>query len=255
MGNGFIVRFRKLRIKMNLKNKNVIITGGTRGIGKAITESLIDEGANVIILARTRSDLKKINQELQNKGNIIGIKCDVTSPSDIKKMINQVKLIFKKIDVLINNVGTAYIGPVDKMSLSDWNYVINTNLTSVFLCCKEIIPIMKKYHDGCIINVVSNSAKNGAANFSAYCASKFGELGFSQSLFSELLPYKIRVIAVCPGGVDTDLWKNVKNDPKIKPNVEKALKPKNVADVINFILKHDEILFKEPVFLPSSLYY
>lgn len=102
---------------MNLKNKNVIITGGTRGIGKAITESLIYEGVNVIILARTKLDLKKVDEELRNKGNIIGIKCDVTSPSDIKKMINQVKLIFKKIDVLINNVGIAYIGPVDKMSL------------------------------------------------------------------------------------------------------------------------------------------
>ncbi len=240
---------------MELKNINVIVTGGTRGIGKAIVESLINEGANVVILARTKSDIEKVKQDIENRGNIFGIKCDVTSPSDIKKMVSQVKTIFKKIDVLINNVGIAYIGPADKMTLSEWNNVINTNLTSVFLCCKEIIPIMKKQHKGCIVNIASNSAKNGAANFSAYCASKFGELGFSQSLFHELRPYKIRVISVCPGGVDTQLWKKVKNDPKIKPEPEKALKAENVADVVNFILKHDEILFSEPVFLPSSQYY
>lgn len=255
MGNGFIVNHNKIEYNMELKNINVIVTGGTRGIGRAIVESLINEGANVIILARTKSDIEKVEQDIQSRGNIFGIKCDVTSPSDIKKMVSKVKTIFKKIDVLINNVGVAYIGPVDKMTLSEWNNVINTNLTSVFLCCKEIIPIMKKQHEGCIINIASNSAKNGAANFSAYCASKFGELGFSQSLFHELRPYKIRVVSVCPGGVDTQLWKKVKNDPKLKPEPEKALKAENVADVINFILKHDEILFSEPVFLPSSLYY
>lgn len=240
---------------MELKNLNVIVTGGTRGIGKAIVESLINEGANIVILARTKSDIEKVKQDMKNKGNIFGIKCDVTSPSDIKKMVSKVKTIFKKIDVLINNVGVAYIGPADKMTLSEWNNVINTNLTSVFLCCKEIIPIMKKQHGGCIVNIASNSAKNGTANFSAYCASKFGQLGFSQSLFHELRPYKIRVISVCPGGVDTQLWKKVKNDPKIKPEPEKSLKSENVADVVNFILKHDEILFSEPVFLPSSQYY
>ncbi len=254
MGNGFIVSIRQYD-KMDLKNKNVIVTGGTRGIGRAIVEDLIREKANVIIIARTNSDLKKTKQDLQDKGNIFGIKCDVTSQLEIKKMVSQIKKKFRKIDVLINNVGTAYIGPADKMSLANWNHVINTNLTSVFLSCKEIIPIMKKQRNGCIINIASNSAKNGAANFSAYCASKFGELGFSQSLFHELRPYKIRFISVCPGGVDTELWKNVKNDPKIKPNPSNALKSDSVADVIKFILKHDEILFSEPIFLPSAQYY
>jgi len=240
---------------MNLKNKTILITGGTKGIGRSICTDLAKQGSNVIILARTQSDLQKVKKELSIFSNISTFQCDLTSQSNIKKVFKKIKLKFNQIDVLINNAGTAYVGPVEQMSLSNWNLIINTNLTSVFLCCKEIIPIMKKQKNGYILNIVSNSGRNGAANFSAYCASKFGQLGFAQSLFHELHPFGIKVVSICPGGVDTEMWKNVKNDPKIVPKKDKALKPKHVSDFINFILKHDEILFKDPVILPSSLYY
>jgi short-subunit dehydrogenase len=240
---------------MNLKNKTIIVTGGTKGIGRSIVEDLVKNGSNVIILARTKSDLEQVKNELKKFPKISIFKCDVTSQSDIKKTFKKINSNFDQIDVLINNVGSAYIGPADEMSLSDWNFIINTNLTSVFLCCKEISPVMKNQKNGCIINIISNSGKNGAADFSAYCASKFGQLGFSQSLFHELRPYGIRVISICPGGVDTEMWKNVENNPKIVPKKDKALKPKHIAEFVNFILKHDEILFKEPVILPSSQYY
>ncbi len=240
---------------MNLKNKTILITGGTKGIGRSICTDLAKQGSNIIILARTQSDLQKVKKELSIFSNISTFQCDLTSQSDIKKVFKKIKLKFNQIDVLINNAGTAYVGSAEQMSLSNWNLIINTNLTSVFLCCKEIIPIMKKQKNGYILNIVSNSGRNGAANFSAYCASKFGQLGFSQSLFHELHPFGIKVVSICPGGVDTEMWKNVKNDSKIVPKKDKALKPKHVSDFINFILKHDEILFKDPVILPSSLYY
>ncbi len=240
---------------MDLENKNIVITGGTRGIGRSVVKNLLEHNANVVIIARTKKDLQNTIKDLESFGNIHGIQCDVTLMNDIKKMFKQIKSIFKNIDVFINNVGTTYIGPAEKMSLSDWNQIINTNLTSVFLCCKEIIPLMKKQQSGHIINIISNSGKNGAANFSAYCASKFGELGFSQSLFHELRPFGIHVTSICPGGVDTDMWKNVIDDPLLKPKKEKSLQTKDVADVVNFILIHDNILFMEPIFVPSSLYY
>ena len=240
---------------MNLRNKTAIITGGTKGIGKAIAENLLYEDANIVVAARTESELANIKSQFKTKDNFMAIKCDVTSIDDVKELMKKTLSTYETIDILVNNVGKAYIGPISKMSNNDWNDIITTNLTSVFLCCKEVIPIMEKQKSGYIINIVSNSGKSGTANFAAYCASKFGEIGFTQSLFQEVKASGIKVVAICPGGVDTTLWKNVQDDPRIIPKKGKSMSAKNVAQVVNFILNNDEIIFVEPLFLPSSLYY
>ena len=240
---------------LELKDKIAIITGGTKGIGLAIAENLISEGSKIVITSRTQNEIDTAVNQLRGKGEIIGIKCDVTSPMEVKNLVASTVKRFERIDILINNAGRAYIGPLSDMSFEDWTSIITTNLTSVFLCCKEVIPFMAKQNSGYIINIASNSGKTGASNFSAYCASKFGEVGFTQSLFHEISPLGIHVAALCPGAVYTDMWNNVKDDPKIKPKKEKSLTPKNVANMVAFMLKNDDMVFVEPVVLPSSLYY
>lgn len=240
---------------MELKNKVAIVTGSTKGIGKAIAKNLLSEGAKVVITARSQKDVDAVVNELTDKGTLIGIACDVIIPENVKNLFDKTIASFGNVDILVNNIGRAYIGPISEMPLSEWNSIITTNLTSVFVCCKEAIHYMTKQNSGYIINIASNSGKSGTANFAAYCASKFGEIGLTQSLFHELRPFGIRVAALCPGGVDTEMWNDVKNDPAIKPKKEKSLTAKNVANMVLFMLKNEDIVFVEPVILPSKLYY
>jgi NAD(P)-dependent dehydrogenase (short-subunit alcohol dehydrogenase family) len=238
-------------ITVNLSEKVVIVTGGSKGIGREVASKLTSEGAVVSILSRNKEDLQKVAKEL----NVTGIPCDLRDPDQVKSVIDMILKKHGSIDFLINNAGKAYIGPLAEMTDNDWNDIISTNLTSVFLTCRAVIPHMVSRKRGFILNVVSNSGKAGAANFAAYCASKFGEIGLTQSLFHELRPFGIKVAAICPGAVDTQMWDSVADDPKIKPKKEKALTPSQVAEVILFMLKNDNIMMVEPVILPSSLYY
>lgn len=194
---------------MKLKSKVAIVTGGSKGIGKSLAILLAKEGANVVIVARTEKHINDtVNFIKSFGGNVIGIKTDIRYSKDIKNMIKKVIEIFGKVDILVNNAGIAIRKSLIETSETEWNKIIDINLKGIFLCCKEVLPIMIKQNNGIIINVSSGAGKYGFPNFSAYCASKFGVIGLTESLSREV-PKGIKIYVVCPGAVDTDMQRKV----------------------------------------------
>ncbi len=183
--------------------KNVIITGGTRGIGAACVRKFASAGDKVAFLYKS-SDKEALALK-EEFPNVLPVKADVTKEEDIK---NAFSFIFSQIgdpDVLINNAGISYTALLQDMSLTDWNSVIATNLTSAFLSSREVLPSMIRRKKGVIINISSMWGISGASLEVAYSASKAGLIGFTKALAMELAPSNIRVNAVAPGVIKTDM--------------------------------------------------
>jgi len=199
---------------MHLKDKVVVVTGGSKGIGKAVAAGFIREGARVVICGREEDNLRKTAIEISSPGNeCIAIKCNVKNSSQVRDLVNYVTGKFTTIDILINNAGTACYKSLGDTSEEEWDNVISVNLRGTFLFCKECIPHMK---DGIIINISSGAGKSGFPGFSAYCASKFGVIGLTESMAPEI-PH-IKVYALCPGSVNTDLFRSIFNySPPAQP--------------------------------------
>ena len=183
--------------------KHVIITGGTRGIGAACVEKFSREGYFVSFLYKSRHD--KALEITGSLSNVLAIKCDVTSENDIEKAFSRIFEEVGEPDVLVNNAGISYTGLLQEMSYDSWKNVIDTNLSSVFLATRMVIPSMIKRQKGSIINISSMWGVPGASCEVAYSASKSGVIGFTKALALELAPMGVRVNAVAPGVVMTDM--------------------------------------------------
>jgi 3-oxoacyl-[acyl-carrier protein] reductase len=192
---------------MHLKGKTAVVTGGSRGIGKAAAAALAKEGANIVIASRTLRVLKKTANEIERSGaEVLPARADVSSEKDVVKMVRKAVERFRRIDILVNNAGIAIRKPLVETSEKEWNRVIEVNLKSAFICSKYVLPYMVEQAEGVIINISSVAGKHGFSGFSAYSASKFGIIGLTESLAKEVEEYGIRVYAVCPGGVDTRMY-------------------------------------------------
>jgi 3-oxoacyl-[acyl-carrier protein] reductase len=191
----------------DLKDKVILITGGSRGIGKACCETFARQHASVIFTYKDSSqkalslekELKRINS------NCLKIKSDVRNFKECKQTVDTVLEKFKKIDILINNAGITKDKSLVMMELSEWQKVIDTNLTGTFNMTKAAIFTFLKQKSGCIINISSTSGIVGVAGQTNYCASKAGIIGFTKALSKEISSYNIKVNAVCPGYIDTDM--------------------------------------------------
>jgi NAD(P)-dependent dehydrogenase (short-subunit alcohol dehydrogenase family) len=217
---------------MKVENKVAIVTGGSRGIGKAIAIALAEKGYNVVICSRNINELNKAKEEIENFNvKVLAIKCDVRNYKEVKNLVNKTMEEFGRIDILINNAGIALKKSVIDTSEEEWDNVIDTNLKAPFLLTKEVLPIMVKQKSGCIVNISSGAGKSGFAEFSAYCASKFGLIGFTESLAKEVKNNGIRVYAICPGPVATKMQEEIvgKMYPFIKPFIQK---PEDVAKFV-----------------------
>jgi len=193
---------------MTLNGKVIIITGASRGIGRAAACLLAERGGRVVVASRDESALQEVSRSIESHSGVsLAVPTNVCSESSIKTLVDQVVSRFGRIDVLINNAGICVYGPVTQTTLDEWEQVMETNLKGVFLCTREVIPGMIQQGAGHIINVASQAGKFGFPNLAIYCASKFGVIGFSESLERELTPYNIRVSYLCPGYVDTALLK------------------------------------------------
>ena len=193
---------------------NILITGASRGIGRAVAIEFAKNKHNIIICAK--SDLKGLQntkQLVENEGVscYIGL-CDVTNEDSVKDFISDSVKIIGQTDILINNAGISYIGLLQDMSFEDWNKVLSTNLTSAFLMSKYVIPEMLKKHSGHIINISSVWGNIGASMEVAYSASKGGINSFTKALAKELAPSNISVNAISPGFIDTDMNKVFEKD-------------------------------------------
>ena len=193
---------------MNMfQNKNAIITWASRGIGKAIAIELAENGCNLFLLSRTKSDLEKVKREILKKHNI-KISCypiDIGNFESVKKVFNEIINEANKIDILINNAGITKDNIIARMSINDWNEVININLTGYFNCCKNIIRHMIKNKDGRIINISSIIGLNGNIGQTNYAASKAGLIGLTKSLSKEVGSRNITVNSVAPGFIKTSM--------------------------------------------------
>lgn len=186
--------------------KNVLITGASHGIGKAIAELFASRGYRIFI--NCRSSRKEIIDLAENWTSKYQVPCiplvyDVSDDREVSAMFEEISLLCHGIDILINNAGVSYIGLLDAMSIDDWNHVINTNLTSVFSCCKQAIPHMLREKRGKIINISSVWGNVGASCEVAYSASKGGVNAFTKALAKELAPSNIQVNAIACGTIDT----------------------------------------------------
>jgi 3-oxoacyl-[acyl-carrier protein] reductase len=201
---------------MNLEKqtqRTALITGSTRGIGKETALLLLQKGLNVIISSRSQDNVENVIEEIldkfpSKKENILGLKCDVSKHSEVKTLVNVSVKRFGSIDILVNNAGIVYYKSIINTTEEEWNKTIDTNLKGSFLFTKELLPYMiENKSGGIIINVSSGAGKSGFPNLSAYCASKFGIIGLTEGVAQEVANNNVKVIAICPGGVDTKMRK------------------------------------------------
>ena len=191
-----------------LKGKVAVVTGGTRGIGRNITEALLAEGVHIFICGRDASALKTALEQLgQNNGGrerVDGVVADVSRYNDCRKLIQAAAQRFGGIDILVNNAGIGTFKPVDQLSPEEWDATIGTNLSGAFYCCREAIPLLRQRGGGYIFNISSLAGVNAFAGGGAYNASKFGLNGFSEAMMQDVRHDGIRVSYIMPGSVATD---------------------------------------------------
>lgn len=202
---------------MKLKDKVAIVTGSSKGVGEGIARVFSQEGAKVVVVCRTEEAGKKMADELgASEGRAIFVQTDVKSSESIQNMINTTIETFGKLDILVNNAGYHISKNVEETSEEEWEFIINTNLRSTFLCSKYVIPYLRKTR-GNIINISSMVGLVGQPNAGAYSATKGGQIAMSKGMAIDFAPDGIRVNVICPGWIQTPLvedWFSQQKDPE-----------------------------------------
>jgi len=241
-----------------MSTKIAFVTGASRGIGAAIAEQLACEGYNLAINARNKELLEKRAKELSDR---YGITCfafpgDVGEEAFIRETFATIEEKMGAVDVLINNAGISHIGLLTDMGLSDWNRIINTNLTSVFLCCKYAVLQMLKKKNGKIINISSVWGKVGASCEVAYSAAKGGMNAFTKALGKELAPSNIQVNAIACGTIDTDMNRCFSKEERRALEEEipsgRYGTPEEVAAVVSSLIQAPEYLTGQVITLDGG---
>ncbi len=219
---------------MKKQNKVALITGASKGIGKAIAIGLGKLNYQTVLIGRDSDDLKSVKEEIIRSGcsEPALFALDITDSKKVKETIAEVLKQFGRIDILVNNAGIHFNGTLD-LPEPDFRKMLNTNLTAQFVMLQEVVPVMKKQKSGYIFNVASRSAKVGFAGSGAYCASKFGLLGLNESLYRELTPQGIKVTALCPAWVDTNMAQEA--GTPLQP--DEMIQPEDLLKTIRWLLE------------------
>jgi 3-oxoacyl-[acyl-carrier protein] reductase len=227
---------------ISLKNRNVLVTGGSRGIGKACVELFLKAGANVAFTFQSaKNEAEKIIADYTGESKLKLYKLNLSDSVEIEKVTGLVLRDFGNIDVLVNNAGIWKEAPIDKMTIDEWNEMMNINLTSTYLITKFIVPRMKENNFGRIINIASTAGQRGEAFHSHYAASKGGMISLTKSLAAELGQFNITVNCVAPGWVFTDMTTDSLADAEIYKKVlsdiplNKTAKPEEIAGPVLFL--------------------
>lgn len=225
----------------DLKNKNALITGAGKGIGKAVAIALAKEGVNLILVSRTKSDIDQLAEETAKIGvKTLALSADVSDINSINSAVEKAIAEFKSIDILINSAGIASFGKFLELEPEAWERIIQVNLMGTYYTTRAVIPNMVERQTGDIINISSTAGLNGNALTSAYSASKFAVLGLTDSLMQEMRKHNIRVTALTPSTVATDMAKDLN---LTDGNPEKVMQSEDMADLIIAQLKLNRRVF------------
>jgi 3-oxoacyl-[acyl-carrier protein] reductase len=216
-----------------LAGKVGIVTGAGRGIGRCIALTLARHGAQLALAARTGTELQAVQAEIEAfGGQAASFVADVTQEADVIALVHQTVDRFGQLDILVNNAGAGIFKPLEETSLQEWERVIAVNARGPFLLCREALPYLKQRGQAYIVNINSVVGIKGYANQTAYSASKHALMGLTKALAREVQKDGIRVHAVCPGGVDTDLA------AQARPDLDRAqlIQPQEIADIVLFLV-------------------
>jgi 3-oxoacyl-[acyl-carrier protein] reductase len=230
-------------LAQSLVGKVALVTGAGKGIGRATAIALAKEGVNVGLLARTESDLINLAKEIEEIGvNVAYATADVSSIEQVNQAVESLKNALGPVDILINNAGTGKFGKFLELEPEEWKQIIDINLMGVYYVTRAVLPQLIEKNGGDIINISSTAGQKGAPVTSAYSASKFGVLGLTESLALEVRKHNIRVTALTPSTVATDLaFKENLTDG----NPEKVMQPEDLAEFMVAQLKlHPRIFIK-----------
>jgi 3-oxoacyl-[acyl-carrier protein] reductase len=225
----------------SLKGKTALITGAGRGIGRATAIALAQEGVNLGLIGLTEGNLKKVSEELKQYGVSVAIAtADVSDNQSVIDAVNSITADLKQIDILINNAGTAKFGGFLDLSAEEWENIIKVNLMGTYYVTRAVLPGMIERKAGDIINISSTAGQKGAPVTSAYSASKFAVLGLTESLMMEVRKHNIRVTALTPSTVATDLAIDTN---LTDGNPEKVMQPEDLAEYMVAQLKLNSRVF------------
>ena len=220
---------------MEILGKVAIVTGGTKGIGFAIAEALVRNGASVLICGRARDAVQAAAEKLLELGKAEAVSCDIRNEEHVRMLFEHCTEAFGGVDILVNNAGVGFFGKtVEETSAADFKQTLETNLFGTFYACHHAIPHLKRRGGGYIINVSSLAGQNAHPKMAAYNASKFAMNGFSEALMQEVRQDNIKVSYICPGSVNTAFGGD-------SPSDEKAwqLQPADIAEVVMDLLRMD----------------
>jgi 3-oxoacyl-[acyl-carrier protein] reductase len=212
-----------------------LVTGATQGIGRATAFALGRAGYRVGVCARTATKVQTLLAELGAEGiRAAGAPVDVANPDQVATALGHITGELGEIGVLVNNAGILIARPFEELTLEDWDATMATNLRSLFVVTRAVLPSMRQQKEGTVVNVASLAGRNGFVGGTAYVASKHAVLGFSRSLMLEVRKENIRVIAVCPGSVDTGM---IRDQPLLHTDPRHILRPEDVADTIIHVVR------------------
>lgn len=230
-----------------LSGQTALITGAGRGIGRAIAVALGNEGANLVLVSRTLSQLEE-TAELIRKNNqrLYCLKADITNVNELDAICKNVIDNFGRVDILVNNAGVGYFSDVINTELKEFDEMFNVNVRGMFLMTKAFLPLMIQNKQGDIVNIASLAGRNALEGGAVYAATKWAVIGFSRSLMLEVRKHNIRVITICPGSVDTTFAGLKKENPTIP-------KPEDIANVlVNALLTPRNVMVSEIDIRPTN---
>jgi 3-oxoacyl-[acyl-carrier protein] reductase len=231
-----------------IEGKVAVVTGAGRGIGRAIAIELGKMGAKVALAARSASELEATATQIGGGARIIPT--DVRRRDDVHKLLEEAATALGPIDILVNAAGIGIFAQVTSFSDEDYDAILDTNLRSIFLASRYVLPSMISRRTGHIINIASIAGKVGSATRAVYCASKFGVVGFTESLAEEVRQYGIRVSLICPGSTDTGFSSDPNREGKTKARM---LSPADIAHAVRMIVTQEPNSFISEVILRPTM--
>lgn len=242
----------------NIKNKVVVITGASSGLGEAAAKHLANLGAAVVLGARRADRIEKLAKEIQeNGGKALAIATDVTQRDQVKKLVDTAVEKFGHVDVLLNNAGIMPLSPVDRLNVDEWDKMIDVNIKGVLNGIAAVLPHMKSQKSGQIINTSSVAGHKIFGGSAVYSATKFAVRALTEGLRMEVKPYNIRTTIVCPGAVKTELLEHISEADIQQTNKdyvgEVGISPDSFASVVAFAISQPEdVDINEVIFRPTS---